>query len=48
VKRLREQGILVRNGQPTSLRFTLKVDGEPHGFYALPYSAVVGVGDLQP
>ena len=48
MKRLRERGVLVRNGQPTSLRFTLKVNGIAQGFYALPYSAVVGVGGLQP
>lgn len=48
VKKLRERGILVRNGQPTSLRFTLKVGSEARSFYALSYSAVVGVGGLQP
>lgn len=48
MKKLRERGILVRNGQPTSLRFTLKVMGEARSFYALSYSDVVGVGDVQP
>jgi hypothetical protein len=49
VRRLRERGILVFNGQPTSLRFTLKVrPDDPRSFYAFSYAGVVGVGALQP
>lgn len=48
VKKLRERGVLVANGQPSSLRYTLNVDGEHRNFYAFDYTMVVGVGALQP
>lgn len=44
---LRDQGVLVTNGQPSSLLFTKKINGRTPSFYAFLHASVVGVG-VQP
>lgn len=46
-RKLREQGLLVTNGQQSSLLFTKKISGKTPSFYAFPHASVVGVG-VQP